>query len=387
MIKKSRKSVGIVQSHPTQFDGPLFRFLEQQPDIDLTVYFYHHQDGDRPYDKEIQRNSEWDHDVVSGYNKVYAERGLWGKLKFVRRILGGGGQITIVSGYGSPVVLLIALIGRLLRLPVGLRSDNILQEFKTRSIKGRIKKIFLPVLFRIYTTGHPVGTLAEAYLINFGFKRSQLFRFPYAVDNEYLKKLCDSHRKNQESLRDQIGIRKKSLVVLGIMKFSEHEDPMTLLKGYQLVAEKVDDIHMVLVGDGPLRREMEDFIRGNGLKNITLPGYRPYSELPRYYAISDVFIHTARRGSWEVSVQESLACGVPVIVADTVGSACDLIIGKNTGLVFKSGDPRALADAMLTMLQDYDLRRGCQSAAQGVVQNWSYQTTLTQLRATLKRTE
>ena len=81
------------------------------------------------------------------------------------------------------------------------------------------------------------------------------------------------------------------------MKFSEREDPMTLLKGYQLVTEKVDGIHLVLVGDGPLRPMIEEFIRNNVGLNIMLPGYRPYSELPLYYAISDIFVHTARRGA------------------------------------------------------------------------------------------
>ncbi len=37
-MMKKRYSLGILQSHPTQFDGPLFRVIANQPDIDLTVY-------------------------------------------------------------------------------------------------------------------------------------------------------------------------------------------------------------------------------------------------------------------------------------------------------------------------------------------------------------
>jgi len=133
--------------------------------------------------------------VTSGYKQVYADKGLFNIFRFLYDILGKENRkYIIVSGYASPVVLSIAMIGKLCRIPVGLRSDNILKEFNARSIRGRIKKIVLPILFRLYTTGHPVGTLAEEYLIRFGFKKPQLFRFPYAVDNEYLKKQSERYR-------------------------------------------------------------------------------------------------------------------------------------------------------------------------------------------------
>jgi len=63
-------------------------------------------------------------------------------------------------------------------------------------------------------------------------------------------------------------------VFLGIMKFSEREDPITLLQSYHKVSEKVDGIHLILVGDGPLRSKISAYIHDNGLKDITMPGYR-----------------------------------------------------------------------------------------------------------------
>jgi len=108
-----------------------------------------------------------------------------------------------------------------------------------------------------------------------------------------------------------------------------------------------------------------------------------YSDLPLFYAISDVFVHTARKGAWEVSIQEAMACGVPVIVADSVGSAYDLVTGKNTGLVFESGNVASLADSMMVMLLDSDLRQKFQDAAKEVIAKWSYQETLMNLREAL----
>jgi len=112
MCEKYIRHLCIVQSHPTQFDGPLFRFLSKQPDIDLNVFFYGSRRGAKPFDKEIQRNSEWDHDVTSGYKQVYADKGLFNIFRFLYDILGKENRkYIIVSGYASPVVLSIAMIG------------------------------------------------------------------------------------------------------------------------------------------------------------------------------------------------------------------------------------------------------------------------------------
>ena len=64
-------TLAIVQTHATQFDGPLFRLLSTHPEIDLTVYYTSRQARDLSYDPELKRRSGWDHDITSGYTAFF----------------------------------------------------------------------------------------------------------------------------------------------------------------------------------------------------------------------------------------------------------------------------------------------------------------------------
>ena len=384
-LTTKKYSLGILQNHTTQFDAPLYRLMAKEPDLDLTVYYHCQQPGSQPIDPEINRPPEWDHDVFSSISAVYAGRSLLDKLRFINKIVSARHDLVIICGYSHVVTSLTTLLCRLKGVPTGLRSDNILTDDRAQGLmKGVAKRVLYPLIFRMYSVGHPVGTLAENYLLDYGFEPDRLFRFPYAVDNDYLKNLCARYRENRVELRQNMGIRENDLVVLGIAKFHHREDPLTLLSGFAIVSKEVSGLHLVLIGDGPLRSEIDLFIRERDVQNVHLPGYMPYSKLPLYFAISDIFVHPAQRECWGVSVQEALACGVPTIVAESVGAGYDLVRDQDTGFVFKTGDPESLAVAMERLIYDPKLRQKFSTSAQRVAHCWNYQATIDSIRAALK---
>ena len=58
--------LAIVQTHATQFDGPLFRLLSTHPEIDWTVYYTSRQAHALSFDPELKRRSGWGHDITTG---------------------------------------------------------------------------------------------------------------------------------------------------------------------------------------------------------------------------------------------------------------------------------------------------------------------------------
>ncbi|HKI01271.1 MAG TPA: glycosyltransferase, partial [Thermoanaerobaculia bacterium] len=100
-----------------------------------------------------------------------------------------------------------------------------------------------------------------------------------------------------------------------------------------------EDVWLVLAGDGPERPALE---RQAG-ERVRFPGYVPYPELPGLYAAADLFVHPAREERWGVSVQEALACGLPVVASSRVGAAFDLIAPGGNGFLYQAGDDAELA--------------------------------------------
>jgi len=102
-------------------------------------------------------------------------------------------------------------------------------------------------------------------------------------------------------------------------------------------------MHLLMVGDGDLRKECEEYAKNKNL-SVTFTGFLNQSEIPRAYIASDCMVLPSNNGeTWGLVINEAMACGLPAIVSDQVGSHLDLIIENQTGAVYPCGDVHALA--------------------------------------------
>lgn len=377
-----RYSLGIIQTHATQFDGPLFNQIAKHPDIVLTVY-YTSPDEETPFDKEIGLKPAWDNISDAGYNCRRRKRGFLNAFRFVWQVVNAGHDMVVVSGYFPLYHLFIAVCARLKGVRLGLRSDATLRTYRS-GVKSIVKRLLMPWIMKLYSVGYPTGSLAGKYLVHYGFPENRLFRFPYAVDNHYLEARYRRYRARRERLRNIFGIGLDSFVVLGVLKLVEREDPMTLLLGFDKLRKTYPMAHLVLVGDGPMKKELETTFREKNIPNVHFPGYVVYSRLASFYAIADVFVHPPLREPWGVSVNEAMACGLPVVLADTVGSHVDLVKPGKTGFVFEKENAESLAKCLVELNSD---RERCQSMgeqARRLIADWSYDCIVESLLSALR---
>ena len=377
----SGQSLGFVWPFPTQFDDPLFRFLATETDLDCTVYYFGTKSDKVQIDAEMAGAVGWTFDDERGYRAVFC--GGMNPSAFARRVVSAGHDLIISSGYNTAHALLTALLAKRKGIPVGLRVDNILPEVGGRSRYWRLKRMVYPWLFRLYATGHPVGKRAADYLEMFGFELQSLFIFPYAVDHGWFARESAKARRDRAGLRAYWGLPADADVVCGVVKFSEREDPVTLVGSVRLAQGKNEKLALLLVGDGPLRPAVEEAAGSELGKRIVLAGYQKYSMLPAVYAASDVFVHPAE-GPWEVSVTEALACGVPVIASDLVGSAHEIVEPNGLGYCFRYRDRTDLAKRIEQVVEDSQMRDRVRQCGLKALEPWDYAATADRLAAALR---
>jgi glycosyltransferase involved in cell wall biosynthesis len=219
-----------------------------------------------------------------------------------------------------------------------------------------------------------------------GISSARTFRFPYAVDNEYLSSKSKGYRESRGQLLRELGLAPEAFVVLGVLKFVPRENPLELLCGFRLFHEEVPHSALILVGEGALRGELEAYIKASKLAEcVRLVGYAKYSELPKWYAMADVFVHPALWECWGVSVNEAMACGLPVIASDRVGSSYDLLREGLNGYRYPSGDAAALAHCLGKIASLPDRGRGLGEASRRLIAGWSYEATIALLRAAVEK--
>lgn len=375
------RSLAIVQTHATQFDTGLFRRLTANG-LNLTVY-YTEPDPIKPLrDPELGRTSGWDFDLGSGYTWEAPARKADGA--YARSILKAGHHLVVVSGYTQPFSLRLAFGGRLRGVRIGLRSDSIL-TYERAGWKRLLKRMGLPLLLKLFHSGHPTGSLARDYLRSYGMRDHRLFDYPYAIDDGLIGARLPISRANRQTLRKEFGIPDDAPVVLAAVKFVPREDPLTALRGFAEAVKVRPHAHFLFVGDGEMRPSIEAELRERAIPNVHLAGYVPYTRLIDCFAASDVFVHPARFEQWGVSVNEAMECGVAVVTADSVGAAADLIVPGESGEVYRVGDANALATILIRLIDEPARRKSYVERAMLSVRKWGYDRTIHEFDRALNR--
>lgn len=144
-------------------------------------------------------------------------------------------------------------------------------------------------------------------------------------------------------------------VIGSISAFFPQKDLVTLLEAARLVHDRGIAFHLVLVGDGPLRTDLEATVRRLGLVEVVeFAGWIPDAAstvLPHI----DLFVQSSRWEAMSMVILEAMAAARP-IVATAVGDNERVLKHEETGLVVPPGDPQALSAALGRLLDEPVLR-------------------------------
>jgi glycosyltransferase involved in cell wall biosynthesis len=121
------------------------------------------------------------------------------------------------------------------------------------------------------------------------------------------------------------------------------------------VLASVPGSRLAVVGDGELREELERRARSRGLESSRFRFFPFAPPTARQLRSLDVFVLSSAWEAMPVAVLEAMACGVPQVVTD-VGGTAEAAVDGETALVCPPNDPQALADRIVALLRDPELR-------------------------------
>ncbi len=182
---------------------------------------------------------------------------------------------------------------------------------------------------------------------------------PLGVDAVQSFPLSESKRAHYRAL---LGVEADTPVLLQSCRLCESSGQRDLVEAMPAILERHPGARLFLIGDGPLRGQLEQRIRELGLEGrIRLIGQ--ISEIQtRLYSAADVVIHPVPRSTFPLDVMESQATGTPVVAANG-GALPEVVRDQETGLLFPPGDVSALTEALDRLLSDRELRESIGEAA------------------------
>lgn len=145
-------------------------------------------------------------------------------------------------------------------------------------------------------------------------------------------------------------------VIVAAGRLEEVKDYFSLIEAFKIVVKKFPDWILKICGDGSLYQQLIDQVHTEGLsKNVILEG--AVENIFEEYGRSSIFVHTAHYEGFGNSILEALAHGLPVVAFESVGGVKALIEDGNNGFLVQNRNVSDLADRMMMLIEDFDLRK------------------------------
>ncbi len=157
-----------------------------------------------------------------------------------------------------------------------------------------------------------------------------------------------------QAVRDKFKIPKERKIILYVARLEEDANLEFLLKAFKLVWKSLDDVHLLVIGNGSKESEIKNLLLHQAFADyVTFTGFLPKSQVNKIYGAADLFIYPKDSDPQPLCVVESLAAGSPVVAFK--GPASDFIKNNQDGLLVED-DLEQFSKAVVDVLRRDQLR-------------------------------
>lgn len=160
----------------------------------------------------------------------------------------------------------------------------------------------------------------------------------------------------------------KRVIAVGRLDYQKSFDRLVLV--WEKVHEKMPDWRLDIFGQGEWKDMLQSMIDERGLQDcMRLNG--PTKDIGKEYAESSMLVMSSHYEGFPMVMIEAMACGLPAVCFDFKCGPRDIIQPEENGLVVPDGDIDGLAEAMIRLMKDEELRKRMGENAKRVVETYS----------------
>jgi glycosyltransferase involved in cell wall biosynthesis len=375
--------LAVLQSHPIQYFAPLYRRLAQEAGVELTVFFCSRQGLNEYLDPDFGERFKWDIPLLEGFTHKFLPNlrkkdkvgGLFSLINpsIIQELARGRFDALLVHGHAYATELLAIGGAKLLDLPVLVRCDTH-SRLRRPAIKAAIRRPLMKCFYRWFCQAClPIGTANYQYYREHGVPERRLFRVPYVVDNDFFRDASESYRNQRTPLRKELGWPLDQPVILFASKLIARKRPHDLLQAFALLRQRGDKASLVFVGSGPEEAALKSYVQQHSVPEVFFMGFRNQSELPKFYALADVFVLPSENEPWGLIINEVMCAGLPVIATEEIGAVPDLVKHEVNGFIYKAGDVSGLAGCLRALVTNPDLQTRMGQRSMEIIADWTFE--------------
>ncbi len=207
-----------------------------------------------------------------------------------------------------------------------------------------IDRLLAPFTYKIVAVSNEVKNF---YINKIGIDKRKLLTIHNGIDIKYIKP-----NKSKDEMLKKLGIKGQVVGIVG--RLHPQKDHKNFLKAVRLVLKEIPNTNFLIVGNGLLRKELEDYVRKLKIDdNVKFLGLR--KDIYNIFNIMDVNVLSSIHEGHPIVLLEAMFLKIPSVVT-RVGGNPELIEDGRNGFVVPSRDSEALAKSIVKLLKNKNLR-------------------------------
>lgn len=362
-----KKKVILFTNIITPYIIPLYNYINQKGNFNFDVVTL----AEREKNREWKLNRErilFNYKILPGLNLFFygkkREKSIHLNFGVFVFLLIHNPDIIIISGYDCLAYWQAFLYCKLFRKKCILwNGTTLLSAGSLKGVKGFLKRFIIKKSDRFIA----YGTKAKEYLEYFGAKPGNIYISLDTVDVNYFQEKVTNFKYRPDVLEDKKKL--SNTVILYVGQLIKRKGVIQVLEALKILNDL--EISFLIVGSGPEEVNLKKFCNDNNIKNVFFEGFHQQEELPKFYALADIFILPSFEEVWGLVINEALASGLFVLCSKYAGAAYDLINDEN-GVIFDPYNIEEIVESIKKVKDNISfLRSKRDQISQWAVQNLS----------------
>jgi glycosyltransferase involved in cell wall biosynthesis len=221
---------------------------------------------------------------------------------------------------------------------------------RVRSNKPSIlRKIFYPLIKYMLENAGAIlaySTFAKDFYSSYGIERNKIFTAYNCIDTNKAKQDIKKYTPLLEGQKLKLGLNNKK-IILFVGSFIKEKKIDNLILAYKKVKQQISDVALLLVGDGEIRKKIEDLVKEEQLIDVIFAGQH-IEDVSLYFLMGDIFVLPGEGG---LAINQAMVHGLPIITVPADGTELDMVIEGQNGYLVSNSNVDALADTIVRLLK------------------------------------
>jgi glycosyltransferase involved in cell wall biosynthesis len=337
-MKKNK--VAIIHNIISPYRQPVFEYLSKEISIDLTVYYCAKTHKNRKWN--IINNNNYKNEVLRGITLPLSEESFYHINPSVAyKLLKENFDVIIIGGSTDFTMQFAFFITKLTRTKIILWSEGF---DGTNSIIGKLISPIINFMINNVNAIIVPGRNAFDYHKKICHDDKKIFKAPNIVNNDFFIENCNICKKEKDKLKKDLSLDEKK-VVLFVGQLIERKGVHYLLNAYKMLKNDLNDLCLIIVGEGPLMNDLKELCKINGINDVIFTGWLSKDKL-LYYSVADLFVLPSLKDLCPLVLNEAMCCKLPIVTTEMVGCAVDMVIPGKNGYIVNIENSTELCQSM-----------------------------------------